>query len=102
MKLSFSILLLTFLSFGVLGQERNSKKLLKIYEFGAFFSPGTECEIKIKKSFGFKTVSGTCVITSRKIRHNDMVLKKLEKRNGKNWKDEYIRLIGECEEEEYD
>jgi hypothetical protein len=77
----------------------NSKKLLKVYVFGPFFSSGNDCEIELNKAYGFKLIDGKCVVTLRKKAHNKRINKKLKKLNGSDWQIQFEKDLLKCKNE---
>lgn len=75
----------------------NTDDLLVIYEFGAYFDSGSECEKAIRAKYGYKTEWGTCIATRRMLKNNAKVERKLKERHGRNWEETLKEEVRKCE-----
>lgn len=93
--------LLSFSTIFCFGQDKEtdlmgSIDLLTIYEFGAFFDPGSDCEITTRKSYGYQTVWGTCTPLPKELRNNRSVYRKIKRKHGRKWQVDFQREVAAC------
>lgn len=100
----FYLFFIFVIIFSMVGQAQDqpadtvkSKKLLVIYEFGAYFDSGSECEQKIRAKYGYKTEWGTCIATRRMLKNNAKVERILKQRHGRDWEETFKEEVRKCE-----
>jgi uncharacterized C2H2 Zn-finger protein len=88
-----SVLVFTLSTFS---QEMSDEKpSIVLYTMSPYFGPSA-CEMRCQIVFGF-TYSASSHLNNRHFsRKNRRAEKELIKRNGKNWKDNYNKMVDEC------
>ncbi len=93
MKTLIIIIIILFSTYALPAQ---SKRLYKVYAFGRGQHKPDSCEMKISTKYGMRVVNAGCIVTLRKDWHNQRMERKLNRRNGEDWKERYRNEIKQC------
>jgi len=80
-----------------------NKKLCKVYIFGYAAGPGKDtCKLSTNAKYGFKIVPLGCSPRKRLLKKNKKTLLRLDKLNGKEWREKYKTEYSQCNDQDID